>query len=142
MWDRTGRSFHNLIYMCTVRMVRRSWYITWKGVQRKGEIEKQIGKKIKEYNTRRRNSRFLIILFWLGRWRFLYLIRIIILPNHPRSLPLSKFRLILFPTLYKFIVWAYWAWVQSCFGVQAKTGPYSSNLIILYMCLQIENCMI
>ena len=37
----------------------------------------------------------------------------------------SKFRLALSPTLYKFIVWACWAWVQSCFGVQAKTGPYN-----------------
>ena len=38
---------------------------------------------------------------------------------------LSKFKLILSPTLYKFIIWAYWAWTQSCFGVQVKTGPYN-----------------
>ena len=32
------------------------------------------------------------------------------------------------PTLYKFIVRACWAWVHSCFGVQAKTGSYNRDL--------------
>ena len=43
---------------------------------------------------------------------------------------LSKFMLVLSPTLYKFIVWACWAWTQSYFGVQAKTGPYNIYIYI------------
>ena len=84
VWDGIGRSSHNPIYTCTVRMVLKSWYITWKCVQRKGGDRK----KIKKYDTKRKNSRFLIIPFWPGREWFLYLIRTIILPNHPQSLPL------------------------------------------------------
>ena len=34
---------------------------------KKGRLEKQRKRKFKKYNTRRKNSRFLIILFWLGR---------------------------------------------------------------------------
>ena len=33
--DGTGRSSHNLIYTCIVRMVLKLWYIMWEGVQRK-----------------------------------------------------------------------------------------------------------
>ena len=132
MWDGTGRSPHNLIYTCIVRNVRKSWYITWKSVQRKGGFSgREIKRKFKKYNTRRKNSKYLIILFWLGRGWFLYLIRINTLPTIHNHYVFSKFRLVLSPTLYKFIVWACWAWVQSCFawvqscfGVQAKTGPY------------------
>ena len=36
-----------------------------------------------------------------------------------------KIRLVLSPTLYKFIVWTCWVRTQSCFGVQAKTDPYN-----------------
>ena len=41
VWDRTGRSSHNLIYTCIRGKVRRWWYITWKGVQREGEKKKK-----------------------------------------------------------------------------------------------------
>ena len=34
-------------------------------------------------------------------------------------------RLAFYPTLYKFIARALWAWIHSCFGVQAKAGPYN-----------------
>ena len=34
-------------------------------------------------------------------------------------------RLAFYPTLYKFIVRTLWAWIHSCFGVQAKSGPYN-----------------
>ena len=39
--------------------------------------------------------------------------------THDRYL-LSKIRLVLFPTLYKFIVWACWAKTQSCLGSKPK----------------------
>ena len=39
--------------------------------------------------------------------------------THDRYL-LSKIRLVLFPTLYKFIVWAYWAKTQSYLGSKPK----------------------
>ena len=32
--DGTGRSSHNPIYTCMVRMILKLWYITWEGVQR------------------------------------------------------------------------------------------------------------
>ena len=38
---------------------------------------------------------------------------------------ISKIRLVLSLTLYKFIVQACQAKTQSCFGIQAKTSPYS-----------------
>ena len=85
--------------------------------------KEQRKRKLKKYDTRRKNSKYLIILFWLGRGRFLYLIHIITLQNHPRLLPL----------LYKFIVWACWAWIQSGFGVQAKTGLYNFIYIYIYI---------
>ena len=44
VWDGTRRSSHNLIYTCTREKVRKWWYITWKGVQRK-ETEKKREKK-------------------------------------------------------------------------------------------------
>ena len=108
-----------------VRMVRKSWYNMKMCPKKKKIFGREIERKFKKYNTKRKNSRFLIILFWLGRGWFLYLVRVTILPKHPRPFNFSKFRLALSPTLYKFIVWTYWAWVQSCFGVQAKIGPYN-----------------
>ena len=72
--------------------VQWEWYenhdIWHKKVSREKGIKKQLERKFKKYNTRRKNSKYLIILFWLGRGRFLYLIRINTLPNHPRSLRL------------------------------------------------------
>ena len=38
-------------------------------------------------------------------------------------------RLAFYPTLYKFIVQTLWAWIHSCFGVQAKSGPYNAQRI-------------
>ena len=31
-----------------------------------------------------------------------------------------RFRLVFSPTFYKFIVWAFWAWVHSCSGFKSK----------------------
>ena len=47
VWDGIGRSSHNPIYTCTVRMVLKSWYMTWKVVKRKEEIEKHIENRLK-----------------------------------------------------------------------------------------------
>ena len=53
MWDEIGRSSYNPIYTCMIRMILKSWYITWKGVQRKGD-GKTYRKKIKKYDTKGR----------------------------------------------------------------------------------------
>ena len=39
--------------MCTVRMILKSWYIMWEGVQRKGDW-KTDRKKIKKYDIKGR----------------------------------------------------------------------------------------
>ena len=58
--------------------VQWEWYenhgIWHKKVSREKGIKKQLERKLKKYNTRRKNSKYLIILFWLGWGRFLYLI--------------------------------------------------------------------
>ena len=83
MWDGTGRSSQNLIHTCTMRMVQKSWYITWKGTQRKEhERKKQRKIKFKKDNSKRKNFILLITLFWLSQGWFLYLARITILPKY------------------------------------------------------------
>ena len=90
---------------------------------RKG-IEKPREKKIKKYDTKRRT---------LGSWLYysgyaeddfcILYSQLFFQTTHDRYL-LFKIKLVLSPTLYKFIVWACWAKTQSCFGVQAEIGPY------------------
>ena len=59
-----------------------------KKVSKDTEEKKNREKESIRNTTPEGNSKYLIILFWLGRGQFLYLIRIITLPNHPRLLPL------------------------------------------------------
>ena len=47
MWDGIERSFQNQIYTCIVKMILKSWYITWEEGQEEG-----IEKKLKKKNTR------------------------------------------------------------------------------------------
>ena len=128
MWDGTGESSHNLIYTCTVRMVWTSWYITWKGVQRKGRDWKTYKKKkIKKYDTKGRTSNsWIYYSSYVDDDFYIFCLQLSFQTIHDRYL-LSKFRLVLSPTLYKFIVWTCWASTQSCFGVQVKIGPYIYN---------------
>ena len=124
MWDGTGRSSHNPIYTCMVRMILKSWYITWEGVQRKG-IEKPREKKIKKYKTKRRTLDSWLYYSGYAEDDFCILYSLLFFQStHDRNL-LFKVRLVLSSTLYKFIVWACWARTQSCFRVQAETGPYN-----------------
>ena len=124
VWDGTGRSSHNPIYTCTVRMVLKSWYIMWEGVQRKGDW-KTDRKKIKKYDTKGRTPDSWLYYSGYAKDDFYILyLQLFFQTIHDRYL-LSKIRLVLSPTLYKFIVWACWARTQSCFGVQAKTSPYN-----------------
>ena len=122
MWDGTRRSSHNPIYTCMVRMVQKSWYITWEGVQRKG-IKKPREKKIKKYDTKRRTLDSWLYYSSYAENDFCILYsQLFFQTTHDRYL-LFKIRLVLSPTLYKFIVWACWARTQSYFRVQAETGP-------------------
>ena len=123
VWDGTGRSSHNLIYMCMVRMVPKLWYITWEGVKRR-EIEKPREKKIKKYDTKRRPlDSWLYYSSYAEDDFYILYSQLFFQTTHDRYI-LFKIRLVLSSTLYKFIVWACWARTQSCFRVQAKTGPY------------------
>ena len=122
VWDGIGRSSHIPIYTCMVRMVQKSWYITWEGVQRKG-IKKPREKKIKKYDTKRRTLDSWLYYSGYAENDFCILYsQLFFQTTHDRYI-LFKIRLVLSPTLYKFIVWACWARTQSYFRVQAETGP-------------------
>ena len=54
VWDGTGRSSQNQIYTCMVRMILKSWYITWESGQRNGIEKPRAKKKIKKQVTKRR----------------------------------------------------------------------------------------
>ena len=124
VWDGTGRSSHDLIYTCVIRTVQKSWYITWEGVQRKGDW-KTYRKKIKKYDTKGRTPDSWLYCSGYAEDDFYILyLQLFFQIIHDRYL-LSKIRLVLSPTLYKFIIWACWARTQSCFRVQAKIGPYN-----------------
>ena len=119
VWDRTGRRSQNQIYMCVMRMILKSWYITWEGSQRKKD-RKLRAKKIKKYIAKRRtldswlnDSGYADDDFYISFSSFFFQ------TTHDRYL-ISKVRLVLFPTLYKFIVWAYWAKTQPCLGSKPK----------------------
>ena len=129
MWDRTERSSHNPIYTCTVRMVLKSWYITWKGIQRKEREKKKTTykKRIKKDDTKERTPDSW--LYYSGYTEdnfYIFYLQLSFQTIHDCYF-ISKIRLVLSPTLYKFIVWACWARTQSCFRVQAKIGHYISN---------------
>ena len=126
VWDETGRSPLNPIYTCMVRMVLKSWYITWEVVQREN-LEKPREKRLRNTTLK---EEFWILDSWFyysgyadDDFYILYF-QLFFKTTHDRYL-YSKIRLVLSPTLYKFIVWACWAKTQSCFGVQARIGPYN-----------------
>ena len=124
VWDGIGRSSHNPIYTCMVRMVQKSWYITWEGVQRKG-IKKPREKKIKKYDTKRRTLDSWLYYSGYAENDFCILYSQLFFQTTHDCYLIFKIMLVFSPTLYKFIVWACWARTQSCFRVQAKTGPHN-----------------
>ena len=101
---------------------------------------KNLEKKIKKDNTKRK-----VLDSWLCYLGYaeddFYILYFLLLfqTTHDRYL-YSKIRLALSPTLYKFIVWICWAKTQSCFGVQAKTSPYTINLSWKFTQLNGTNC--
>ena len=104
VWDGTGRSSHNPIYTCTVRMVLKLWYITWEGVQRKGDW-KTYRKKIKKYDTKGRTpDSWLYYSSYADVDFYILYLQLFFQTIHNRYF-LSKIRLVLSPTLYKFIIW-------------------------------------
>ena len=100
-------------------MIRKSWYITWENGQRKGSQNlKQ--KEIKKYIPKRRTLDSW--LNYLGYVKDDFCISyswFLFQTTHNRYF-FSRIRLVLFPTLYKFIVWASWAKTQSCLGFNPK----------------------
>ena len=131
VWDGIGRSSHNPVYTCTVRMVPKLWYIMWEGVQRKGDC-KTYRKKIKKYDTKGRTlDSWLYYSGYVNDDFYIFYLQLSFQTIHDCNL-LSKIRLVLSPMLYKFIVWACWARTQSCFWVQAKTGPYNKHCLVYF----------
>ena len=92
---------------------------------KKGDWKTDKKKKIKKYNIKGRTPEsWLYYSSYVEDDFSIFYLQLSFQTIHYCYL-LSKFRLVLSPTLYKFIVWACWAWTQSCFGVQVKTGPYN-----------------
>ena len=78
--------------------------------------KKTEGKKRLEYSQ--------IIVLGHVRGYFLYRLRVKLFTSNAIIQDLGpRFRLAFSPTLYKFIVWASWAWVHSCSG-------FKSNLVL------------
>ena len=132
VWDGIGRSSHNLIYTCTRRKVRKWWYITWKGVQREDEKKKTEKKESLRNKTPEGKIRYT----WLyhsgqaeGEFYILF-VNLFFQIIHNCYL-FSKFRLVLSHTLYKFIVWACWTWIQSCFGSPNRNWSLQLQTTIL-----------
>ena len=117
-------------------MVLKSWYITWEGVQRKGDW-KTYRKKIKKYDTKGRTPDSWLYYSGYAEDDFYILYLQLFFQTIHDHYILSKIKLVLSPMLFKFIVWACWARTQSCFGVQAKTGPY--NIIYFFLKLSTFN---
>ena len=96
----------------------------WECVKRRG-IEKPREEKIKKYDTKRRTlDSWLYYSGYADDDFYILYSQLFFQTTHDRYL-LFKIRLVLSFTLYKFIVWACWGRTQSCFRVQAKTGPYT-----------------
>ena len=90
------------------KCTRTAVYNTKRNWRKKGRKKRKKRKRAKGWRkitVKRRSSILLIILLGHIRGYFLY----------PRI-----FRLALSPTLYKFIVRAFWAWAHSCFGFESK----------------------
>ena len=85
-------------------MILKSWYITWEGVQRKRDW-KTYRKKIKKYDTKERTpDSWLYYSGYAEDNSYILYLQLFFQTIHDRYL-LSKIRLVLSPTLYKFIVW-------------------------------------
>ena len=127
VWDGTGRSSHNLIYMCIRGKKRKLWYITWKRCPKRRHRKKDREKE----SLRNKTLEGKILDTWLyysgyaENEFYILFVKLFFQTIHNCYL-FSNLRLVLTPTLYKFIVWACWARIQSYFGVQAKIGPYKT----------------
>ena len=138
---RGQRNSEHLTHMWVEKFVEKSWYITWKGIKRRG-TEKKAGKKERERerakgwrNTtvKRKNSIFSIIL--LGHvWRyFLYWCM------------RNSFRLILFSNIFSLdsnwlflpfstnLLFELFAWVHSYFGFKSKPVLTGIFLFVEYI---------
>ena len=84
------------------------------------EIEIPRAKKIKKYITKRRTlvSRLNYSGYTDDDFYILYSY-IFFQSTYDRYFH-SRIGLVFFPTLYKFIVWAFWAKTQSCLGFKSK----------------------
>ena len=88
--------------------------------EREREREREKGWR----NTIVKRKNFVLLITLLGPDRgyflYLYICNFFLLINTIDQYLFPRFRLTSSPTLYKFIVWAFWAWVHSYFGFKPK----------------------
>ena len=104
--------------------------------QKRGGSKKHQRKKTKELVTEIRT-----LCYWLSKYdrvtharlRTIFVFYILNTSSKPPMIItfFSKIRLVLFPTLYKFIVWACWAKTQSCLGSKPKLVLTNLNSVII-----------
>ena len=131
MDERGQKNFEHLTHTWVEKLVEKSWYITRKGIKRRG-TEKKDGKKerereskmLKKYNSKKEEfsifdhitracSKILFVLVHVQLFSF----------NTIFQYLFPRFRLAFSHTLYKFIVWAF-CLSPFLFWVQVKTSPY------------------
>ena len=117
--DVIGRSSQNQIYTCIVRMIWKSWYITWESGQRKGSQNLE-QKEIKKYITKRRTLDSWLNYLGYAEDDFYISYSWFLFQTTHNHYFFSRIRLVLFPMLYKFIVWTDWAKTQFCLGFNPK----------------------
>ena len=100
-------------------MKRKSWYITWENGQRKGSQNLK-RKEIKKYIPKRRTLDSWLNYLGYAEDDFCISYSWFLFQTTHNRYFFSKIRLVLFPTLYKFIIWAGWAKAQSCLGFNPK----------------------
>ena len=96
-------------------------YNTPKGKKKGDETRNKREKRLKKYNSKKEEF---FTIDHIVRAR----LRMLLACENVQLFPLNaiyqylylRFRLVFSPTLYKFIVWAFWAWVHSCSGFKSK----------------------
>ena len=105
--DGIGTSSPNLTYTCVVGTAPRLEYITWRDVLKEGDNLIYWTKPYDTYYLDHPENRFSNLN---------YVLQFKTIKSNRFS---SGIDLALPSTLYKFIVWAAWVWVQSCFGTNS-----------------------
>ena len=124
---RGQRNSEHLTHTWVEKLVEKSWYITRKGIKRRGTEKKERereSKMLKKYNSKKEEFS---IFDHITR----ACLNILFVLVHAQLFPFNtifqylfpRFKLAFSPILYKFIVWAF-CLSPFLFWVQVKTSPY------------------